>query len=314
MPAQGAVASRRRRAHRARPRRRGRRSCRPIGRAPPRPRPGTRRARPRGADLERGGHGRVPTCSATIPPPSSRSEHPRSRHVREGGEVVGPGKRRTLAGGSVCLAAGQHPPEHGHDAVEPEPEERLEESARPCDLEHGELPARSEDAGQLAQAPPGRRGCGRRTRRSRRRTRRRRRAARGRLPHPLDRAGLLPRPLEHPLGEVEPDDASPATLGLDGEVTGAAARVEHAVSRPHDLRAASLRQRRSSPAVTPGSSRRTRARSGRTSRERTRARGCLTRGSSALTPAGVSALSIPIWSRHRATTKSTRSSIVSAPW
>ena len=53
--------------------------------------------------------------------------------------------------------------------------------------------------------------------------------------HPLDRAGLAPRPLEHPLGEVEPDDSSASPLGLDREVAGPAAGVEHAISGPDDL-------------------------------------------------------------------------------
>ena len=237
--------------------------------------------------------------------------------LEQRGEVVGAGEaahaRREVR---VRLPAGQHPPEHGHDAVEPEPEERPEEAARPRDLEHGHLPAGSEDAGQLAQTalqvgevadaePDGRRVELAVAERQRERV----------ALHPLDRAGLLPRPFEHLLREVEPDDASPAPLGLDGEVTGAAARVEHAIPRPHDLRDRQLAPAPVEPGrhhavhhVVDGSDAVEHPAHG-VRGERARLVG------HALWPQrGMSALSIPIWSRHRATTKSTRSSIVSAPW
>ena len=52
--------------------------------------------------------------------------------------------------------------------------------------------------------------------------------------HPLDPGRLAPRPVQHPLGEVEPGDRRARALRLDGEVARAAARVEHAIARPHD--------------------------------------------------------------------------------
>ena len=47
-------------------------------------------------------------------------------------------------------------------------------------------------------------------------------------------AERLLRALEHLRREVERDDATAAPLGLDGEIAGTAARIEHAISRPHD--------------------------------------------------------------------------------
>ena len=132
---------------------------------------------------------------------------------------------------------------------------------------------------------------------------------------PLDRAGLPPRSLEHPRREVEPDDAAPAPLRRDRKVAGAATRVEHAVARPDDLGDGEL-----APALVEADGhdpvhqvvdRRDAVEHAAHGLGSERA-GLV--GHDESPQRGMRALSMPIWSRQRATTKSTRSSIDSAPW
>ena len=84
--------------------------------------------------------------------------------------------------------------------------------------------------------------------------------------HPVDLARLLPRPLEHPLREVQAGHSARQYARASARSPGPAARVEHAVARPDHGR-----RRRGPPALVEperhrrGSSRRRPARCGRTS-------------------------------------------------
>ena len=143
-----------------------------------------------------------------------------------------------------------------------------------------------------------------------------RKGQRERVPlNPFDGSRLAPCTLEHPLGEVEADHLPAATLGLDREISGATAGIEHPIARPHDLA-----RREAAPApVEP--------------RGHRPVHHVVDRGDAVEHPAHLvgrepsglvgqddspqrfaSALSIPSWSRQRATRKSTRSSIVSGAW
>src|SRR6185436_18172292 len=131
---------------------------------------------------------------------------------------------------------------------------------------------------------------------------------------PFDGAGLLARALEHLRREVEADDPSAAALGLDRQVARAAARIEHAIARPDDLAHGEL-----APAlVQPGRHHTVHDvvhRRDAIEHALHRRRLQCPRLVGHVSPQRfTSALSMPIWSRQRATTKSTRSSIVSAPW
>ena len=131
----------------------------------------------------------------------------------------------------------------------------------------------------------------------------------------LELGRLAPGALEHPLGEVEADDARRAGLARgDGEVAGAAARVEHVVARPHRLA-----DRRPAPALVEPDGHHAvhRVVDRRDPVEHPlhafggepaalHGHVCPQRG--------VSAWSSPSRSRARATMKSTRFSTVSAPW
>ncbi len=196
---------------------------------------------------------------------------PRDRRGREATDA-----RREVR---VRLAAREHAACERHEHVEPEPEEGPQDAARPRDLEHRELPAGTQHARELAQAAL-EIGEIAHAEADRRRVelavgeRERERVALD----PLDRAGLLPRALEHPLGEVEPDDAPATPLGLDGEIARTAARIEHAVARPDDLAHGELSASagRARPS-SHGSSRRRPARCDRTCRAPSRARAFRTR-------------------------------------
>ena len=246
----------------------------------------------------------------TMPPPSRRyctSSNPACSMSHERSSA--PGKRHTLArryvyafpSGSTLPAAGRH--------VEPEAEERSEDPGGARDLEHCDFLGRST---RLSSRRP--------TSRS---SRLRNAEADGRCVelallerqgegvslHPLDRPGLPTRALEHPLGEVEPDYLPASLLGSHGEIARATAGIEHAVSGPDDQRGGQPSPALVEPhghdavhdVVDRGDAR-------RTCPGRPPERACRTRASRSpqrLT----SALSMPIWSRQRATTKSTRSSI-----
>ena len=204
--------------------------------------------RPHG--LERA-HSVTPTCSATIVAPEQAEPdllEPLPLHQR--GEPLGAGEA-PHAGGEVRvgLPAGQHLAEQRHDPVEPEREERPQHSAGLGDLEDRKPPAGPEHAAQLrerglevgdvphAEADGG--GVERVVV-----ERQREQVAL----HPLDGVRLPPRPLEHPGREVEAGHDASLPLGGDGEVAGAAARVEHPVAGLDD----GLRREPSPRAVEPG--------------------------------------------------------------
>ena len=126
---------------------------------------------------------------------------------------------------------------------------------------------------------------------------------------------LAPRALEHRLGEVEADDARRAGVARrDREIAGAAARVEDAVAGPHRLahrrRAPALVEAGRHDAVHRVVDRRDPVEHPPDAVRREAPRldhyACPQRG--------VSCCSRPSWSSARATTKSTRSATVSAPW
>src|SRR6185437_7286493 len=122
--------------------------------------------------------------------------------------------------------------------------------------------------------------------------------------------------LEHPLGEVDADDFPCARLaGCDRKVARPTTGVEDAVARPdrlaHRRPAPALVETRRHDPVHRVVDRRDAVEHplhafGRQAAGFHRHVACPQRG--------VSAWSSPIWSRARATTKSTRFSTVSAPW
>ena len=183
----------------------------------------------------------LPECNATIPAASSRNrtfvEAVRARAASA--SASGRGNRRTLAGRYVYAEPpGSTLPSSGTTRSNQSRRTASSGAARLRDLEDREPAAGPEHPPQLARAPPrGRRRCGRRSRPSPRRTTRVLERKREHVAlDPLDRRRLAPRPLEHPLGEVEPDDVARARAQRgDREVAGAAARVEHPVARAHRL-------------------------------------------------------------------------------
>ena len=242
------------------------------------------------------------------------SRKPAAAHER--GEILGAGEaahaRRKVR---VRLPARQHLARERDEAVEPEAEERLQEPARPGDLEHGDLPVGTQHARELGEPAaevleiPNPEADGHGVELAVRERKRERVAL-----HPFDRARLLASAFEHRLGEVEPDDPPAAPLGLDREVSRPAAGVEHAIARPDDL----LRGEPAPAAVEPGRHRPVHhVVHGRDAVEHLahlvgRERPGLVGHFSPQRAASV--LSIPSWSRQRATTKFTRSSTESAPW
>ena len=184
-------------------------------------------------------------------------------------------------------------------------------------------PPGAQHAPQLARCPlRDRRRCARRSRRSPSRTTRRRTAAPARRPAPTRSRRLAPRALEHLLGEVEPDDVgaagarapiarSPVPQQASSDAVAAAhglldrdpppAPVEpgghHVVHRVVDRR---------DPVEHPLHALGRTASHGLPPARRAYAGHCPHRF--------VSVFSSPSWSSARPTTKSTRSSTVSAPW
>ena len=155
--------------------------------------------------------------------------------LEERGEILraweAPNARREVR---VGLATGKHTARERHEHVEPEPEERPEDALRPRDLENRELAAGPQHARELLQSAFEIREvphaeADRRCVEVAFGKRKRERVAL----HPFDRARLLASALEHLRREVERDDATAATLSLDGEITRSAARVENAISRPY---------------------------------------------------------------------------------
>ena len=199
--------------------------------------------------------------------------------------------------------------------VEPELVEELQRPARPRDLEDADAPARLEhppqlvepalEVGDVADAEADRGGV-------------ERAVLEGQLEeialHPLDRRLLPPRALQHPGREVEPDHLAGARLaGRDREVARAAAAVEDAIAGRDDLAhgqaAPALVEPDRHDAVHQVVDRRDPVEHAADAFGGERA------GLVAHWPhLATRVLSSPSWSRIRATMKSTRSSIVSAPW
>ena len=211
----------------------------------------------------------------------------------------------------VRLPAGQDAAENRHDAVEPHAVERRERAARCRDLEDPEPPAGLQHAPQLtdsrlevrdvADPEPDHGDVEARVR-----ERQREHVA-------FDErhaGGLAPRALEHRSREVEADDTRrTGGAGRNGEVARPAARVEDAVARPYRFadrrRAPALVEPRRHDAVhrvVDGCD----AVEHRAHRVRCEGHAC--------PHLATRLLSIPSWSRIRATTNSTRSSTDSAPW
>ena len=114
-------------------------------------------------------HRLVPTCSATIPPPISFQPTLVEAGAAEcGGQIRRARGSAARSPGGRCTPAppGRTLPASGHEAVEPEPEERAQHAAGTGDLEAREAAARPQHARELARARP--RGPGRCECRSRR--------------------------------------------------------------------------------------------------------------------------------------------------
>ncbi len=257
---------------------------RPPRSAAPRGRRGRRRAR-----ASRGS-----SRGSLSPPRVQRNDPAREQppanvleaRLRAGGRRARPGRgsgARSREGTCTRRLREGPCPSSGTKPVEPEPVERREQSARLRDLEdrHAARRAAGRAAARRGRAR-GRRGCGRRSRPWPRRSSRRRTGSASTSPctHSISR-DLRARALEHPLARSRGRSRSPPACERgDREVAGAAARVEHAVARPHDRsrrsRAASAGRARAS---SSGSSRRRPARCGRTSSAPRRARACRSRRS-----------------------------------
>ena len=213
-------------------------SARPPPRAAARARPGSAAPRLRGPSRARS-LPRTAVCSATLPPPSrpvaDLGEAGRARGARTGPRARGSGARSQggtctpSRPGSTLPASGTSTSNQSRKNGRRSPRGRVISST-------ASLPARPEDA-RSSRSPPSRsvevadaEPDGRRVELAVPERQRERVA-----PHPLDRPRLAARPLEHALGEVEPDDPPAAPLRLDREVAGAAAGVEHAIAGPDDL-------------------------------------------------------------------------------
>ena len=249
-----------------------------------------------------------PACERAVPDVGEAGA------VHQLGEIVRPGKpadaRRQVRVGGAAL---EQLAEQWNNTVEPDSVERRKRSARPGDLEDRDAPVCSEHAAQLGQRPlqVGHVADAERDCRSLERPIGERKRQQVSL-DPLDRFGFPPGALEHRLGEIETGDSAAGPLAGDGEVAGATARVEHAVARPDDcLRRdpppAQVEAHRHHPVhhvVDGGDAVEHRPHLVR--RQGARGHDCPHRS--------ISVLSSPSWSSARATTKSTRSSTVSAPW
>src|SRR5205085_2723753 len=218
-------------------------------------------------------------------------------------------RRQVRVGGS----ARQQPAERRDHLVEPHAVEGREHARRPGDLEDAKLTAGPEHPPKLAHAcleivdvanaeADGDRVEGRVRERKRKHV----------AAHPLDRSILCAGALEHPFREVETDDLAAAVGGGDREVAGPAARVEHAVAGPDDALdgdppPALTEPRRHQPVHRVVDR-----------RDAVEHPAHALRGQAAglyhYRPHRFAACSMPSWSSARATTKSTRSSTVSAPW
>ncbi len=177
--------------------------------------------------------------SATMPPPRSfqpmsakparRIASPRSSGTGESADA-----RREVA---VGAAARQDTPGERHQPVEPEAEEGPQRATWARDLEARQPPARPQHPRELtepraevlhvANAEPDRGGVEAFVL-----ERQREHVA----ADPLDRRRLPPRPLEHPLGEVQAGHVAARLLCGHRQVAGPAAGVEHPVAGPDDAR------------------------------------------------------------------------------
>ena len=216
----------------------------------------------------------------------------------------------------VGLAARQDLAGERDQDVEPELVEELQRPLRLRDLEDADAAARLQHAPQLGEPAlevgdvADAEADGRRVERA---------VLEGQLEQvaldPLDRGLLPPRALEHARREVEADHLAGASLARgDGEVARAAAAVEHAVAGRDDLA-----DGQAPPALVEpdGHDAVHQVVDGRDPVEhRADALGRQRSGLVAhdCPQRATSVLSSPSWSRIRATMKSTRSSIVSAPW
>ena len=251
-----------------------------------------------------------------MPPPRRRKvTSPKPWLAISAASSSGPGKRRTLAGRYVyALPPGRILPGERDQDLEPEPVEVPQQPARPRDLEDSDPAARAQHSPQLgkrllevgdvadAEADGGR--------------------VEGRILErqlqqialdPLDFGVLPPSALEHPLREVEADHVRPGLPRRDREIARATAGVEHAIAGRNDDP-----DREPPPALVEAD--------GHDAVHQVVDRGDPVehradafRGEGPglvrlIAPALTSVLSSPSWSRIRATMKSTRSSMVSAPW
>ncbi len=241
-------------------------------------------------------------------------EPARAQQLRE---LLRPGEAAHARGQvRVRVSARQEAAEQRDDAVEPELVEELQRAARRRDLEDPQPAAGPEHTAQLPDRSfevldvPDPEAHDRRVEA---------RVLERKLEHvrlhPFELGRLSPGPLEHPLGEVDPDDVARAGVASgDGEIARAAAGVEHVVSGPHGLS-----DGRPAPALVEAG--------GHDAVHRVVDRGdpvehapdAFRRQPAALhrhvcPQRGVSACSSPSRSRARATMKSTRFSTVSAPW
>ena len=207
-------------------------------------------------------------------------------------------------------ASRQHLAEQRDDAVEPERVEGPGEAARLGDLEDRDPAARLQHAAELAErevevgdvADAEADGCrveGLVGEREREQV----------ALHPVERR-LAARAGEHALREVEPGDPVRARLEIgDREVAGAAGRVEHTVAGAHDRLGGVP-----APAdVEPGRHHAVHQVVDRRDAVEHRAHG-VGRQRHGCPQRATSEFASPSWSRIRPTTKSTRSSMVDAPW
>ena len=259
-----------------------------------------------------------PRCAARrCRPRGPVGDVPEAGGAEQPGELLRAGKAPDARGQiGVGGPALQRLAEQRDDMVEPEPVERRQRPRGRRDLENAEPAVGSQDApelderggkvGDVTDAEADRGGIEARVRERQREQ----------VPFdPGNRLLLGAGALQHAGREVEPHDLTGAGLhGGHGEITGAAAAVEHAIARPHDrlhrLPAPALVETGGHHAVHQVVDR----------RDAVEHRPDLR----CVQPSGLDGhgcphrrvieCSRPSWSRQRATTKSTRSSTVSAPW
>ena len=211
----------------------------------------------------------------------------------------------------VRLPAGEHPPASGTRTSNQRrkngrrrPRGRVISGPRACrPAQHAAELAEALEVGKVADAEAD----------VPRRTRRPRTAARARPLGPTRSHRISSAPARASARRSRDRHPAPTPLRLDREIAGAAARVEHAVARPDDLGTASLRQR---PVEAGRHDAVHRVVNRRDAIEHPAHRVGLERaGLVRHSPQRLTrALSIPIWSRQRATMKSTGRRSSRAPW